>query len=248
MMKILLRKLKKLDINARVLHDPEKPSIEESGDQVHAIESTSVFEEIIDESLPANVLPAAATDSQLTTTQSISLAPSTQSIHSKSGISNRRKSKSHSSRQHFDDLDDSIIPNLKFVNCRPIDLAIMKKVSDFDLVSLLAQVTDRNETCGIYRGNNVEAKLNFMQLAMAVHGSDLAEVMFQERKRPRTEEGVKFEVSITNEDESTTCTRENSCRSINSIISKDILRVDSMKNRVWNSYLCNWKTDPKKVF
>ena len=26
------------------------------------------------------------------------------------------------------------------------------------------------------------------------------------------------------------------------------LRVDSMKNRVWNSYLCNWKTGPKKVF
>ena len=26
------------------------------------------------------------------------------------------------------------------------------------------------------------------------------------------------------------------------------LRVDIMKNRVWNRYLCNWKTGPKKVF
>ena len=26
------------------------------------------------------------------------------------------------------------------------------------------------------------------------------------------------------------------------------LRVDGMKNRVWNSYICNWKTGPKKVF
>ena len=26
------------------------------------------------------------------------------------------------------------------------------------------------------------------------------------------------------------------------------LRVEIMKNRVWNSYLCNWKTGPKKVF
>ena len=26
------------------------------------------------------------------------------------------------------------------------------------------------------------------------------------------------------------------------------LRVDIMKNRVWNSYLCNWKTGPKKRF
>ena len=29
---------------------------------------------------------------------------------------------------------------------------------------------------------------------------------------------------------------------------KVLLRVDIMKNRVWNSYLCNWKTGPKKVF
>ena len=28
----------------------------------------------------------------------------------------------------------------------------------------------------------------------------------------------------------------------------DHLRVEIMKNRVWNSYLCNWKTGPKKVF
>ena len=34
---------------------------------------------------------------------------------------------------------------------------------------------------------------------------------------------------------------------IDKIEAMTMLRVEIMKNRIWNSYLCNWKTGPKKV-
>ena len=60
--------------------------------------------------------------------------------------------------------------------------------------------------------------------AAANKDSNLKTPIFNEKRRNAIFPGKRFDKNL------------NSC--------KNSLRVDSMKNRVWNSYLCNWKTGP----
>ena len=60
------------------------------------------------------------------------------------------------------------VPNQKFIGCRPIDLAILRKEADIELIKVLSIYTNQYETCPIYRADSPEAQLNFIQLMFAV--------------------------------------------------------------------------------
>lgn len=162
MMQILLRKLPGIDINARVEYVPgsaadpnQRLNLEDTGDQTPNSEVSLKNLATLDPSSSTII-----TNSQVTPRKSKS---------NRSSAVNSRASKFNKNAE-----EEEVIPNLKFIGCRPIDLAILKKNYDYDTITLLSRITDRFDTCPIYRGHNVETRLNFMQLGMSVHGSDLA--------------------------------------------------------------------------
>ena len=59
-----------------------------------------------------------------------------------------------------------------YTGWRAIDLAIMKKKTDRDLIRVLSTQSCVETKCIIRRGDRIITKLNHTQLAMAVHGTD----------------------------------------------------------------------------